>query len=73
MPGESRNARRRRRRRNKNRGTEGNAATAPAGERPEPGPAVRDGGPDLVNHEPVEVAGYLDLRDEGYGFLRING
>ena len=23
--------------------------------------------------EPVEVAGYLDLRDEGYGFLRVNG
>jgi transcription termination factor Rho len=23
--------------------------------------------------EPVEVAGYLDLRDDGYGFLRIGG
>ncbi len=23
--------------------------------------------------EPEEVAGYLDLRDEGYGFLRVNG
>ena len=23
--------------------------------------------------EPVEVTGYLDLRDEGYGFLRVNG
>ena len=23
--------------------------------------------------EPVDVAGYLDIRDEGYGFLRING
>jgi transcription termination factor Rho len=23
--------------------------------------------------EPVAVAGYLDLRDEGYGFLRVNG
>jgi transcription termination factor Rho len=23
--------------------------------------------------EPVEVAGYLDLRDEGYGFLRVKG
>ena len=23
--------------------------------------------------EPVKVAGYLDLRDEGYGFLRVNG
>ena len=25
------------------------------------------------NQEPVAVAGYLDLRDEGYGFLRVNG
>ncbi|MFM7686689.1 MAG: transcription termination factor Rho [Actinomycetota bacterium] len=41
--------------------------------RAEPGVAVRDSGPDLVSHEPVEVAGYLDLRDEGYGFLRVNG
>src|SRR5207248_11160596 len=23
--------------------------------------------------EPVEVEGYLDLRDEGYGFLRLKG
>jgi transcription termination factor Rho len=23
--------------------------------------------------DPVEVGGYLDLRDEGYGFLRVNG
>ena len=23
--------------------------------------------------EPVEVSGYLDLREEGYGFLRLNG
>jgi len=74
-PGESRNARRRRRRRNK-KGPGADGGPAPAGnvaERPEPGPVVRDGGPDLVNHDPVEVAGYLDLRDEGYGFLRING
>jgi transcription termination factor Rho len=27
----------------------------------------------LFNQEPVEVDGYLDLRDEGYGFLRVNG
>ena len=26
-----------------------------------------------VSTEPVAVNGYLDLRDEGYGFLRING
>ena len=28
---------------------------------------------DVSAGEPVEVAGYLDLRDEGYGFLRVNG
>ncbi len=26
-----------------------------------------------INNDPIEVSGYLDLRDEGYGFLRING
>ena len=26
-----------------------------------------------VSQEPVRVSGYLDLRDEGYGFLRVNG
>ena len=26
-----------------------------------------------INMEPVKVSGYLDLRDEGYGFLRVNG
>ena len=26
-----------------------------------------------ISTDPVEVAGYLDLRDEGYGFLRVNG
>lgn len=25
------------------------------------------------SNEPVQVSGYLDLRDEGYGFLRVNG
>ncbi len=26
-----------------------------------------------ISTDPVEVSGYLDLRDEGYGFLRVNG
>ena len=30
-------------------------------------------GPGFESTEPVEVEGYLDLRDEGYGFLRVNG
>ncbi len=29
--------------------------------------------PESGAQEPVPVAGYLDLRDEGYGFLRLNG
>ncbi len=34
----------------------------------------RDDGPvQQWDGEPVEVAGLLDLRDEGYGFLRVNG
>ncbi|MEI8238299.1 MAG: transcription termination factor Rho, partial [Actinomycetota bacterium] len=37
-------------------------------ERPDREPAT-----DTNTHEPVEVAGYLDLRDEGYGFLRVAG
>jgi transcription termination factor Rho len=28
---------------------------------------------DATNQEPVQVAGYLDLREEGYGFLRVHG
>ena len=31
----------------------------------------RDG--EVVSNEPVEVSGYLDMRDEGYGFLRVKG
>ena len=81
--GESRNARRRRRRRNKN-GRTGEAQQG--GDRPDqpqpqqqsqPQPA-RQGGQvsesnDSFSTEPVAVSGYLDLRDEGYGFLRVNG
>jgi transcription termination factor Rho len=26
-----------------------------------------------LSTEPVKVSGYVDLRDEGYGFLRVNG
>ena len=30
-------------------------------------------GAEAFSQEPVAVAGYLDLRDEGYGFLRVSG
>jgi transcription termination factor Rho len=48
---------RRRRRRGRDRGDR------PAGERPD----------EPFNGEPVEVEGILDLRDEGYGFIRVKG
>jgi transcription termination factor Rho len=73
--GESRNSRRRRRRRNKGRtdgpqGAEQERVDRP--DRPDRPERVDDAGPS-INMEPVEVSGYLDLRDEGYGFLRVNG
>jgi len=61
--GESRNKRRRRRRKNRS-GQDG-----PQGEDRE----LLDGDVDEPqSSEPVKVDGYLDLRDEGYGFLRVN-
>ena len=78
--GESRN-RRRRRRRNKNR-TEGghDDAQRPPNRNDRPERSDRFDRPESVDviepiqsQEPVSVAGYLDLRDEGYGFLRVNG
>jgi transcription termination factor Rho len=63
--GESRN-RRRRRRRKGNRGAEGpqgdDAALVEADLESQP-----------VTNEPVQVSGYVDMRDEGYGFLRVKG
>ncbi len=63
--GESRSRRRRRRRKGGSRGSEG-----PQGD--DAATLERDQ-PEAVSNEPVEVAGYLDMRDEGYGFLRVKG
>ena len=41
------------------------------GQPPAAGP--RPAPDDLAANEPVAVGGYLDLRDEGYGFLRVRG
>ena len=63
--GEGRNRRRRRRRKGGARGTDGpqgDDATVFERETVEP-----------AGSEVVEVSGYLDMRDEGYGFLRVNG
>jgi transcription termination factor Rho len=62
--GESRNRRRRRRRKGGARGAEG-----PQGD--DVTVLERDG--EVISNEPVEVSGYLDMRDEGYGFLRVKG
>ncbi|MCU1359220.1 MAG: rho, partial [Ilumatobacteraceae bacterium] len=35
--------------------------------------ADRDEKIEPISQEPVKVSGYLDLRDEGYGFLRVAG
>ena len=64
--GESRNRRRRRRRKGGGRGLDG----------PQGDDAQLDvAGPvdQVAPSEQVEVSGYLDMRDEGYGFLRVNG
>src|SRR4051812_18088448 len=74
--GESRNSRRRRRRRNKGRGDGAQqAGDQERFDRPDrqDRPERQDDNTSQIGMEPVEVAGYLDLRDEGYGFLRVNG
>ncbi|MEL6892361.1 MAG: transcription termination factor Rho [Actinomycetota bacterium] len=63
-PGEGNSKRRRRRRKGRGGRDEG-----PQGE--DLDLLDEDGQPQ--SNEPVEVAGYLDIRDEGYGFLRVNG
>ncbi len=56
---------RRRRRRRKGRGGQ----DGPQGEDTE----LLDHDDQPQSNEPIEVTGYLDIRDEGYGFLRVNG
>ncbi len=59
--------RRRRRNRDRNRG-DGPQGVDRFTEQPSQGPAEAP-----FQGEPVDVDGYLDLRDEGYGFLRVKG
>ncbi|MGA1565372.1 MAG: transcription termination factor Rho [Ilumatobacteraceae bacterium] len=62
--GESRNRRRRRRRKSNGRPFDG-----PQGDDHE----VAEGEESVsFSNEPVAVEGYLDMRDEGYGFVRVN-
>ena len=65
--GEGNNKRRRRRRKGgANRGFDG-----PQGEDVDFVETDSDGQPQ--GNEPTEVTGYLDMHDQGYGFLRLNG
>ena len=58
---------------NQNRGPQGDQ-TDPGNRRRRRRGRDRDEGPEEVwDGEPVEISGYLDLRDEGYGFLRTGG
>ena len=66
---ESRNSRRRRRRRNKGRADGPQGGDQERFDRPD---RPDDAAPP-ISMEPVQVSGYLDLRDEGYGFLRVTG
>jgi transcription termination factor Rho len=65
--GQGSSRRRRRRNRDRNRGDGPQGADRTEGREQQPRQDEQDVG------EPIEVAGYLDLRDEGYGFLRVNG
>jgi transcription termination factor Rho len=69
---ESRNSRRRRRRRNKGRSEGPQGGDQERFDRPDRPERIDEPGTP-VNMEPVNVSGYLDLRDEGYGFLRVAG
>ena len=62
----NRNRNRNRRRRKGRRDDEGPQGT----DRYETDVEVSD---DPISTEPIAVSGYLDLRDEGYGYLRVNG
>jgi transcription termination factor Rho len=63
--GESEGRRKRRRNRNRNRGEGDEPVEMPGA------PAAYEMQPGFG--DPIDVAGYLDLRDEGYGFLRVSG
>ena len=64
--GTGRNSRRRRRRKGRG-GQDG-----PQGEDRDLLIADDDGVGVAVNNDPIQVDGYVDMRDEGYGFLRLN-
>jgi transcription termination factor Rho len=73
---------RRRRRRNRNRGRDGGpqgddrfepTPVSASYSAPERTPSASSNDNESYSSAPVAVSGYLDLRDEGYGFLRVKG
>ncbi|MDQ1396528.1 MAG: transcription termination factor Rho, partial [Acidimicrobiaceae bacterium] len=68
-PGNRRNRRRRGRDRDRGPSSGGGGGGGDRGERDLPGMGQEQ----QYQGEPVPVTGYLDLRDEGYGFLRTGG
>ncbi len=71
-PDEAETGNRRRRRRGRDRDRQANPQ-AQGGQPGQGGTAGQAQPDDGFAGEPVEVQGYLDLRDEGYGFLRVKG
>ena len=69
---ENREGSSRRRRRNRNRDRRPDGPQGPDRSVVETRPPERFDEP-VLSTEPVAVSGYLDLREEGYGFLRVNG
>ena len=59
--------------RNRNRNRNRNRRKGGRDEGPQGEDRFDDRSDEPVSTEPVVVEGYLDLRDEGYGFLRVNG
>ncbi len=66
--GEGNRTGRRRRRRGRDRGGSGQGSGSGNQER-----GLPDGEPREYSGEPIDIEGLLDLRDEGYGFLRTGG
>jgi transcription termination factor Rho len=58
---------------NQNRGQQGEQADAGNRRRRRRGRERDEGTEEVWDGEPVEISGYLDLRVEGYGFLRTGG
>ena len=59
--------------RDRNREGQPGVPGAGPGAGPAAGAGTAPGGPEEFVGEPVDVEGFLDLRDEGYGFLRVHG